>query len=454
MNPAVLLIFFCFLLWSPLRAQEQPSALVRAEIEPLSGTPGQPLRLRVTVLVPTWFLQPPVYPALELPNAVTRLPPNSSFNTNERIAGQNWAGIVRDYIIYPQVAARYELTGQHITLRYADPATNEAIIERVALPAVAFSAGIPAGAEGLSPFLAGTALSLEQSIIPSEVSLQMGDAIERRVSATITGTPAMFLPQLLSATTNSDIKFYPREPRIADSPGARGAPVTGTREESGLYVFERPGNYRLPGISLRWWNGGKQVVETASLPAITLEVKPPPGADVSPELPVAGRSGFDGPARTAGTGLALLMAGLLAWRYARSLRIWIDRQMETHRATEGHAFRRVMRSLRPEMRDAKDVAAFYNNFYGWLHRLAPGSPLEALLRSREVAKLLPSLQALGRSAYGPAPSAPALDPAATKALRIALKSARKALLHKKKRRHRSRELVPLYPRTGRDTVGL
>lgn len=457
MKHVVLLVFFSFLCFSsryisPLGAQELSSPQVRAEIEPSGVAPGQPLRLRVTVLVPTWFVKPPVYPSFELPNAVTRLPPNSSFNVNERIAGQNWSGIVRDYVIYPQVAARYELTGQEVLVRFADPATNEPVVEAVTIPAVAFSARLPQGAENLSPFLAGKTLSLEQTISPAGETLQAGDAIERRVTATINGTPAMFLPPLLSTPADNGLKFYPREPRIADRPGTRGDTIAGTREETALYVFERGGSYRLPEVNLRWWNSDSRMIETTSLPEITIDVKP--GAGASQDRPSADTTGSGKWILIAGSLFVFFLAGLLGWRYPQYLKIWMRRQLERRRATESYAFRKVMHDLQRGPGDPKDVGDLYKSLQCWLERLLPGIPLETFLRTQEGAKLAPYLQALGRSVYGPASSsASPLDTSNQQALRAELRAARNAVLLQEKKKHRGQRLVPLYPRPNRGAEG-
>jgi len=63
-------------------AAQEPQ--VRAAITPGAVSVGEPARLTVTVLVPTWFTSPPTYPSLDLANAVTRLPPDSSYPTRAR----------------------------------------------------------------------------------------------------------------------------------------------------------------------------------------------------------------------------------------------------------------------------------------------------------------------------------------------------------------------------------
>ena len=57
----------------------QQSPIVRVSVTPETVSVGESAELRVTVLVPTWFPRPPVYPAFELANAITRLPADSSY---------------------------------------------------------------------------------------------------------------------------------------------------------------------------------------------------------------------------------------------------------------------------------------------------------------------------------------------------------------------------------------
>ena len=114
--------------------------IVRVAVEPDIVSVGQPVRLRVTVLGPTWFPKPPIYSTFEIPNAVTRLPPNSSFPTSERIDGVTWSGIVRSYQIYPLLAAPYELSGQSVTITFADPQTQKPVETIVRIPVIRFSA--------------------------------------------------------------------------------------------------------------------------------------------------------------------------------------------------------------------------------------------------------------------------------------------------------------------------
>ena len=59
-------------------AQDQPDPIIRVSLEPEAVNVGEAAELRITVLGPTWFPEPPEFPSFEVPNALVRLPPNSS----------------------------------------------------------------------------------------------------------------------------------------------------------------------------------------------------------------------------------------------------------------------------------------------------------------------------------------------------------------------------------------
>ena len=103
---------------APVRAREP---IVRVTATPGVVTVGKPVALEVTVLVPTWFPKPPAYPAFELTNTITRLPPDSSYPTSAHIGRDTWSGIVRTYQIYPLIGATYRLSGETMRVTYTDP---------------------------------------------------------------------------------------------------------------------------------------------------------------------------------------------------------------------------------------------------------------------------------------------------------------------------------------------
>ena len=83
----LLLALVCFAAPLFAAAQEAPTPILRTELESQTVLPSQAVELRLTVLVPTWLPEPPVFPSFEAPNLVVRAPAGASLSTNERVDG-------------------------------------------------------------------------------------------------------------------------------------------------------------------------------------------------------------------------------------------------------------------------------------------------------------------------------------------------------------------------------
>ena len=279
---ALLSLLAFFLAFSPLDAQEQEppdGPFVRVQVDPDSVTVGQAAVVRVTVLAPTWFPKPPVWPSFEIANALVMLPPDSSRSISERIGRDNWAGIVRSYRFYPQLAGEYRITGQSLDITYADPQTRQPIEVSIDVPDIVVISTVPPGAEALDPLLIGTSLTLEEEITGITDELEAGDAVVRTVTAQIDGMPAMFLPPLIQSLDDAGLSALVRQPVVEDQANERSGTIeTATRTESVSYVFETGGTFTLPAIELAWWNTETGTVETAKLAETALDVASAPGA--------------------------------------------------------------------------------------------------------------------------------------------------------------------------------
>ncbi len=269
-----LVCIICFMVCFPAGpgyADDQPIA--RAEVSPEKVIVGSEVTLSITVLVPTWFLKPPVYPSVEMEGVVTVSPSESSYNTTEDINGNGWTGIVRDYKLYPMGRGTFNLRKIHIGVTYADPQTRKPIFSKVSLPALRFAADIPAGADNINPFLAGSSFELTQKLSQEANIYRPGDAVKRHVTARLKGMPSLFIPTLLLPHEEPGLSIYPGTPKTDDEFGKDKEAVIGVRKEAVTYVFERGGTYVIPPLTLRWWNTKKELIEMARIPAIEFKVK-------------------------------------------------------------------------------------------------------------------------------------------------------------------------------------
>jgi len=84
-----------FALLAPLAAFAQGEPRLEVDLPEGEVIVGQPITLRLKLLVPTWMPKPPVWPTLEVPSLLVRLPERSSTPISETIDGETWSGISR-----------------------------------------------------------------------------------------------------------------------------------------------------------------------------------------------------------------------------------------------------------------------------------------------------------------------------------------------------------------------
>ena len=112
-------------------------------------------------------------------------------------------------------------------------------------------------------------LRLDQQWSSPPDQLKVGEPVTRNIRITANGlTAAQIMP--LSLSESDDYKIYPDQPQLDDSANASG--VTGIRRESFALVPNRPGEITLPAVTVRWWDSGKQRMQTAKLAPVTLQV--------------------------------------------------------------------------------------------------------------------------------------------------------------------------------------
>ena len=409
------------LLSAPGLAQVEP--VVEVTVKPETVRVGEALELQVTVLVPTWFAQPPEYPDFELANTVTQRPPDSSYPTSRTINGENWSGIVRSFRIYPLQAADYRIDGAELGVSYANPGATPTRTT-VPLPAVRFSAAVPAGAESLSPYLAGSALRLSVNISGDTGTLASGDAVTLEYRAELDGLPAIFLPPLAPALRFEGAAVYADRPKTADGPPA-------TRREKLTLVFEAGGEFEVPPVTLSYWNTERGAVEQVTIEGATFRVNGPAPADST----AVDSSGNVLSWRSL---IALALAGLLVgalWQVWRRLlqpawKTWHKRRL----ASEAHAFKVLQRALR-----ANDNVAAYRALMAWSEHLQPPMHSREFALRYGNAELASALDDLGTALFGQGKAAPAGSALARK-----LQSARQRY-HKARRGRTAPALPPLNP---------
>jgi hypothetical protein len=361
-------------------AQTQP--LVRAEIKPESVIVGEAAELTITVLVPSWFTRPPVYPTFELANAITRMPADSSYPLRERIGNESWSGIVRTYEIYPLMGASYRMAGQTMNVTFANPGSDPITVD-IEVPEVVLRGVVPEGAESLDPYLAGRSLELALDVDGELDALETGDAVVLTYRAELDGLPAIFLPPLAPDLEFEGVSVYRDMPEVQDGD-------TASRTEKVTLVFDAGGEFSIPGMELSYWNTESRTIEVAAADGPVISVQ---GAPAVPE-----RAESATESRWQWWAAMVIVAAILLLVIRRAFPAIVQRYRaasERRRQSEGYAFGRLTRALASD-----DGRAVYGALLRWVDKLEPSMSAQTFA-ARYGNESLPALvTALSAGIYG------------------------------------------------------
>lgn len=332
MMRALLWLWIALLLPSAAAAQDPQ---VRLELAAEETEIGQPLILRLTVLVPSFMPDPPSLPSFEIPDLMVRLNDRATTPTSQQVDGETWSGITRSYSLYPMIPGPFVLPPQEVAITYAaDGATPETTT--VMTEEIRFEAILPEGAEGLDPPLIASDLTTTQQITLPEGDLAVGDAITRQIVVKIEGTPPLFIPPLIGTEGTEALRPYPKEPVLEESEN-RGI-LSGTRTETVTYVALAEGTATLPPLSLSWYNLSSKAVETIELDGTTVEVAAGPPAPFRPD-----------PGQIAGWLLALIALGSAAFfgwrRFGPGLRARARARRAARQVSEAHLYKTLEQAV-------------------------------------------------------------------------------------------------------------
>ena len=376
------LLLILLVTWALPAAAQDTAAEPRLTVDfpETEAVPGQPLSLRLTVLVPTFMPEPPVWPSLETPNLLVRLPSRSTSPVSERIDGETWSGVSRHYRISPMVPGPMTLPPQEVVVTWQDLEARDVRQTTLTTEAISFAGVVPEGAEGLDPFIAAADLSLEQEIEGDPAAMVPGDSLKRQVSARVEGASPMFLPPLLDTVDLTGVAAYPDAPKLSEQDD-RGVP-SGSRVESVTYLAEAGGGGALPPVSLDWYDTDEGAVKTATVPGLELQI----------DGPAPGRAEPLDPRRVALLAAAVVLGLTLVILVVRRLLPALARHRARRRAqvlaSEDHAWRMLRQVIA-----RRDHAALRPALDLWAGRVDGPDP-------RRSTGVEAALLALGAQRYG------------------------------------------------------
>lgn len=195
--------------------------------------------------------------------------------------------------------------------------------------------GVPAGFSG-DTWLPARSLELDDSGLPQNQKLTVGQNLTRTLSLRAVGLPAETLPPFPDAMPEG-IRAYPEIPERTTTPGEEG--LTSRLTQTAALVPVKAGKIVLPEIRIPWWNTDTDTEQVAVMPARTFTVEAAPGQAAPPASSPTSRADADSqnretapetpPPVTGDTGfwplaalvlLAAWLATLAAWWYSRRRR--------------------------------------------------------------------------------------------------------------------------------------
>src|SRR5262249_34147591 len=108
---------------------------------------------------------------------------------------------------------------------------------------------------------------------PDSLEAQAGEPITLDLHLRAEGLTAAQLPDFASLMQiPPGLKAYPDQPKLKNPP-ENGA-LVGERDQSIALIADRAGDFKLPAVSIQWWDTGANQLRTIGLPARTLKVLP------------------------------------------------------------------------------------------------------------------------------------------------------------------------------------
>jgi oxygen tolerance protein BatD len=111
-------------------------------------------------------------------------------------------------------------------------------------------------------------LQLQQSWSNKNLEVNVGEPLTRTITMTASGITASQLPELPLQQADSQLKVYPDQAISNDQKDANG--IIAVREQKAAFIPSSPGIFELPAIEIPWFNTQLNIMEIATLPAVTI----------------------------------------------------------------------------------------------------------------------------------------------------------------------------------------
>jgi hypothetical protein len=251
---------------------------------------------------------------------VRHLESDANFQTQR--GGNAYRVLERHYAIFPQHGGALQIPpvafqGQALDRRSPDAFFDGTSPVSVSSNPVSLAVTETPAAAGNGAWLPASAVKLTLDGLPADGKARVGAPLTLTLTLEATGLPFEVLPApTLPPLTGADV--YPD--KAVTGTRDDGRTLIGKRQQGFAVVPSQAGTLAIPAITVHWWNVRAGAMQTATVPASSLQVAPAAGgAPVAPVVPVATPVA----AASAATGAsAPAVHGVWFWVAMAALALW------------------------------------------------------------------------------------------------------------------------------------
>lgn len=233
---------------------------------------GQSVSYEVDVLTDTWLTGTPEFRSLEVAGALVSFQGSQGRSIQRTIEGKRYFGVTYSYRLIPLEPGVTTLP----SFRIKAPVGQEDAPVAVTTPERSFAVQpLPAVESGDISLLAAD-VQLSQSLSTTGGGIAAGQPVVREIRVRAHQALALSIPPLTSSSPGEAVGTrLPADIRPITDEG--GSITGGERIERIRYTPDQAGTYRLPALSLTWWDIDEDRIRQSTLPALPIEVLPGAG---------------------------------------------------------------------------------------------------------------------------------------------------------------------------------
>jgi hypothetical protein len=109
-----------------------------------------------------------------------------------------------------------------------------------------------------------------QVLSPNDRSYQVGDSLTHELLVHVEGNIGSMAPPVELPLTDDTFRIYPQSPVMEDD--TDGASVRGSRLQTASLVPLKPGNLKIPPMTITWWNTATDQLEETRIESLSMRV--------------------------------------------------------------------------------------------------------------------------------------------------------------------------------------